>query len=133
MSLIVSPAHSRDLLKFKWRLLRPDGIIGVLSKKGVAAMKKPTKRQVRTQEVLSQQELPLVDVLRSTLFEAVIAAGSAEAMRMLEEQREALCGPRYKQVDERQAYRHGSCAGSLVMGGRRVTMPRPRPRSVEGR
>jgi len=96
-------------------------------------VKKPTKRLAATQELALPQEPPLVDVLRSNLFEAVIAAGSAEAMRMLEEQREALCGPRYKQVDERQAYRHGSCAGSLVMGGRRVTMPRPRARSVEGR
>jgi putative transposase len=96
-------------------------------------MEKPTKRLSAAQEVLEQQALPLADELRSSLFEAVVAAGTAEAIRMLEEQREALCGPRYKQVDERQAYRHGSCAGSLVMGGRRVTMPRPRVRSVEGR
>jgi len=96
-------------------------------------MKKPTKRLSAAQEVLEQQTLPLADELRASLFEAVVAAGTAEAIRMLEEQREALCGPRYKQVDERKAYRHGSCAGSLVMGGRRVTMPRPRARSVEGR
>jgi len=96
-------------------------------------VKKPIKRLSAAQEVLSQEQLPLVDVLRSSLFEAVVAAGSAEAIRMLEEQREAICGPRYRHMDERAAYRHGSCAGSLVMGGRRVTMSRPRLRSTEGK
>jgi putative transposase len=95
-------------------------------------VKKPIKRLAVAQEVLSQQSLPLVDVLRSSLFEAVVAAGSAEAIRMLEEQRDAICGPRYRHLEERAAYRHGSCAGSVVMGGRRVTMPRPRVRSAEG-
>lgn len=96
-------------------------------------MKKPIKRLAAAQEVLSQQALPLVDVLRSSLFEAVVAAGSAEAIRMLEEQRDAICGARYRHLEERVAYRHGSCAGSVVMGGRRVTMPRPRVRSAEGK
>jgi putative transposase len=96
-------------------------------------MKKPIKRLAAAQELLSHEWLPLVDVLRAGLFEAVVAAGSAEAMRMLEEQRDAICGPRYRHLEERAAYRHGSCPGSVVMGGRRVTMPRPRVRSAEGK
>jgi hypothetical protein len=40
-------------------------------------VKKPTKRLAVAQEALSQESLPLVDVVRSSLFEAVVAAGSA--------------------------------------------------------
>lgn len=95
-------------------------------------MKKPIKRRAAAQGLLSEESLPLVDALRAGLFEAVVAAGSAEAIRMLEEQRDAICGPRYRHLEERTAYRHGSCPGAVVMGGRRVTMPRPRVRSAEG-
>src|SRR5258708_19599390 len=67
------------------------------------------------------------------LLDAVVAAGALGAVEMLEGRREGLCGPKHAQTTEREAYRHGSCAGSLVMGGRRVVLPRPRVRSVEGR
>lgn len=96
-------------------------------------MKKAIKRPVLTQEFLAQLRLPLAELMRSTLLDTVITTGSIEAMRMLEEQREVLCGPRHAQSGIRQAYRHGHCPGSLVMGGRRVTLPRPRVRSLEGR
>src|SRR5712691_3903584 len=106
---------------------------GCFSRKERAAMKKAIRRPVVAQEVLAQLRLPLADLMRSTLLDTVITAGSLRAIEMLEQQREALCGPKHAQTTERQAYRHGSCAGSLVMGGRRVVLPRPRVRSVEGR
>jgi putative transposase len=96
-------------------------------------MKKAIKRQALTHEVLAQLRLPLANLMRSTLLDTVITTGSIEAIRMLEEQREALCGPKHSQDGERRAYRHGHCPGSLVMGGRRVTLPRPRVRTLEGR
>lgn len=95
-------------------------------------MKKPTNRTVPPQEALDQLRLPLAELMRSTLLDMVITAGTLEAVRMLDEQRAALCGPRYKQIEDRQAHRHGWCDGSLVMGGRRVTVKRPRVRSVGG-
>lgn len=96
-------------------------------------MKKAIKRTVLTQEALAQLRLPLAELMRTTLLDTVITAGSVEAIRMLKEQQEALCGPKHAQGEERQGYRHGHCPGSLVMGGRRVTLPRPRVRSLEGR
>ena len=96
-------------------------------------MKKPIKRPMLTQEVLAQLQAPLANLMRSTLLDTVITAGSVEAIRILEEQREVLCGPKHAQRDDRRAYRHGHCRGSLVMGGRRVTLPRPRVRSLRGR
>jgi transposase-like protein len=96
-------------------------------------MKKAIRRPVVAQEVLAQLRVPLAELMRSTLLDTVITAGSLRAIEMLEEQREALCGPKHAQNAERHAYRHGSCAGSVVMGGRRVVLPRPRVRSVERR
>lgn len=95
-------------------------------------MKKTIKRPVLTQEMLAQLRLPLANLMRSTLLDTVITTGSIEAIRMLEEQREALCGPKHSQDGDRRAYRYGHCPGSLVMGGRRVTLPRPRVRTLDG-
>ena len=71
-------------------------------------MKKAIRRQVVAQEVLAQLRAPLVELMRSTLLDTVITAGSLRAIEMLEEQREALCGPRHSQSEQRQAYRHGT-------------------------
>jgi transposase-like protein len=95
-------------------------------------MKKAIKSPALTQEALEQLRLPLANLMRATLLDTVITAGSVEAIKILEEEREALCGPKHTQREDRRAYRHGHCAGSLVMGGRRVTLPRPRVRSLEG-
>ena len=96
-------------------------------------MKKAIRRRGVPQEILSQLQLPLSELIRQTLLDTVITSGTIQAIEMLRSQQEALCGPRYKQVADRRAHRHGSTAGSLVMGGRRVTLPRPRVRSVAGR
>jgi hypothetical protein len=45
----------------------------------------------------------------------------------------ALCGERYAHLADRQALRAGHVASSLVLGGRRVAVQRPRARSVAGR
>ena len=96
-------------------------------------MKKAISRRAVPQEILSQLQVPLSELIRQTLLDTVITSGTIQAIEMLRSQQEALCGPRYKQVSDRKAHRHGSTPGSLVMGGRRVTLPRPRVRSVDGR
>src|SRR5574342_1088982 len=106
---------------------------GCFRRKERAAMKKAIRRPVLTQEVLAQLELPLAELMRRTFLDTVITTGSIQAIRMLKQQVEALCGPKHAQSEERRAYRHGHCPGSLVMGGRRVGLPRPRVRSLEGR
>ncbi len=51
---------------------------------------------------------------------------------LLEEELVALVGPKGKHNPERSASRHGSRSGQVVLGGRRVSVRRPRARSVEG-
>ena len=44
----------------------------------------------------------------------------------------AACGPRGKHDSERTANRHGTEAGSVTLGGRRVPVARPRVRAADG-
>lgn len=80
--------------------------------------------------------LPFVEVLfdlREGLRAMVTKTGLEILGAMLEEDRTALVGPRYGRLEERGAYRAGSVPGELVLGGRRVSVRRPRVRSLEGR
>jgi transposase-like protein len=45
---------------------------------------------------------------------------------------EALCGPKGRHHRDRTATRHGSEAGSVALGGRRLPVRRPRVRAVDG-
>ncbi|MGC2409295.1 MAG: IS256 family transposase [Methyloceanibacter sp.] len=67
------------------------------------------------------------------LHEWVAAAGLAAVMELLERERAALCGMRYRHDRSRSAFRGGHVASSLVLGGRRVGVRRPRVRSRNGR
>jgi putative transposase len=63
----------------------------------------------------------------------VIGAGLACVDEALEAERVVLCNDRYAHLADRQALRAGHVASSLVLGGRRVAVQRPRARSVAGR
>src|SRR5271168_2682566 len=77
--------------------------------------------------------LRLPGLVGEALYETVIGVGLACVDEALEAERVALCGARYVHRADRQALRAGHLASSLVLGGRRVTVSRPRVRSVEGR
>jgi len=69
---------------------------------------------------------------RQALRELVLVNGMRVFAEMLEEDRTALCGPRHQPSAERTAFRHGHDEGSLVFGGRKIRLPKPRVRSVAG-
>src|ERR1700692_5110202 len=54
-------------------------------------------------------------------------------MKCWKAERVALCGARYAHISDRGAMRGGHIASSLVLGGRRIGVSRPRVRSVDGR
>jgi putative transposase len=88
----------------------------------IAAVESPT---VRT--------LPLVDLLVDTkaeLVELLIRSGLRVVDAMLEEDRTALCGPRYAHQAARTASRAGTVPSEVVLGGRKVTVARPRVRAA---
>jgi len=76
--------------------------------------------------------LRLPGLVREALYETVIGAGLACVDEVLEGERTMLCGARYQHLSPREALRAGHVASSLVLGGRRVAVTRPRARSVDG-
>lgn len=103
-------------------------------------MKKYRVRKRRTTEApksgfVPQRVLPLVEVivaLKDGLRELVVSSGMQVLEALLEGDRETLCGPHKKPQIEREAYRHGYDHGQLVMGGRKVSVAKPRVRRVGG-
>ena len=78
-----------------------------------------------------QRQLPLVDLLvdtRAALLELAVSSGRQVLTTMLEEDRPAICGPRYEHQVARQASRAGTVPREVVLGGRKVAIRRPRAR-----
>ena len=96
-------------------------------------MKKSAKSKDGREAARGQLWLHLPGMVREALYDTVIGAGLACVDEVLETERVALCGERYEHLPDRQALRAGYVASSLVLGGRRVAVQRPRARSVAGR
>jgi len=81
------------------------------------------------------RHLPLVDLLvdtRTELFELAMRSGIKVFTAMLEEDRTAVCGPRYAHEPDRPASRAGTVRSEVVLGGRKVAIQRPRVRTADG-
>ena len=80
----------------------------------------------------TQRHLPLVDLLvdtRAELMELAVASGLKVLHTMLEDDRTALCGPRYQHHAAREASRAGTVPSEVILGGRKVQIRRPRVRT----
>jgi putative transposase len=71
-------------------------------------------------------------VAREGLLAMSVAAGMAVMQAMFDVEIAAVCGPRGRHDADRAATGHGRQAGSVVLGGRRVPVTRPRARTVDG-
>jgi len=81
------------------------------------------------------RHLPLVDLLVDTkteLLELALRSGLKVFTTMLEEDRTAICGPRYAHQPEQPASRAGTTRSEVVLGGRKVAIQRPRVRTPAG-
>ena len=61
-----------------------------------------------------------------------MAAGLAVMQTILEAEVTEIAGPKGKHNPERVAVRHGAEKGSVTLGGRRVSVTRPRARTTDG-
>jgi putative transposase len=111
----------------KWRYSSPDRHDQVGQEGGETAMGENDRRARE-----SKGQSPQLDLL-TPLHEWVAAAGLAAVMELLERERAALCGMRYRHNRARGAFRGGHVSSSLVFGGRRVALRRPRVRGCDGR
>ena len=81
------------------------------------------------------RHLPLVELLVDTkteLLELALRSGLKVFTAMLDEDRTAICGPRYAHEPDRPASRAGSARSEVVLGGRKVAIQRPRVRTAGG-
>jgi putative transposase len=82
-----------------------------------------------------QVQLALTDIAgaaREGLLAMSVATGLAVMAAMFEAEITEACGPKGKHNQHRAAVRHGSEKGSVTLGGRRVSVIRPRARTVDG-
>src|SRR5882672_3881957 len=103
------------------------------SRTGSSAGKAPALSPVATVQV----PLPLLAVLadaKTAFFGLCLTAGQQVFQTLMEQDRMQLCGPKNVPVPDpdRQAYRGGSAPSEVVLGGRRIVLPRLRARSVTG-
>lgn len=107
-------------------------MIGLLYEEEAAMKKNANGSDGRKAGEPGQLWLRLPGLVREALYDTVIGTGLACVSEVLEAERARLCGTRYQHQTQRQALRAGTVASSLVLGGRRVNVRRPRVRSVDG-
>ena len=95
-------------------------------------MRKTDKKREKEQSAIGQLGFPFQGLAREALWDTVVLSGFGFVQDELEAERTALCGERYAHPEHRQAVRAGHVPSSLVMGGRRVEIRRPRARSTDG-
>src|SRR3984885_6648502 len=100
-------------------------------------MEKARKKKAESQGgARAQMLIPLLGVLatvKGALLDLVIGSGIEVLQLLLEQDRELLCGARYHHDADRKASRAGYAPGELGLGGRRVTVKRPRARRATAR
>jgi len=74
----------------------------------------------------------IAGLCREGLMAVAVEAGLATAMAMMRSEAEALCGSWNARDPQRTHVRGGTAATSVVMGGQKLPMRRPRVRTVEG-
>lgn len=94
--------------------------------------KKVARKEATKERIAEVVQLGLSGIVRQGLREVIFDEGMQVVLAMLEDERTAFCGPRYKQGPQRQGRRHGHADGELVLGGRLVSVRRPRVRGEQG-
>jgi putative transposase len=90
----------------------------------------PAEVAVPEQVIVSMAEI--AESAKEGLLALAVSTGLQVMTAMFEEDVTALCGPESKHNGDRAGYRHGSEAGSVTLGGRRIPVTRPRVRAADG-
>jgi len=83
-------------------------------------------------EAVSVTLAEIAGSLREGLLALAVGTGLQVMGALIDEGVTALAGPKFKHNPDRAAVRHGTEAGSVVLGGRTVPVRRPRVRSADG-
>lgn len=102
--------------------------------------KHPTEKRIhqgaeRAETMTVQLPLPLLSTLAEVedgLFGLFVETGRQVLEVMMEQDRTALCGPKWVPNPQRETGRAGSTGSEVTLGGRRIKIRRPRARTIEG-
>ena len=98
------------------------------------SLTKSIRKKFAAEDAQVQLSVPVAGVLRdvqSAFYGLCINAGKAVLGAMMEAERTELCGPKGVPNVQRTAYRGGHTRTSVVLGGRRIAINRPRARSTQ--
>jgi putative transposase len=95
--------------------------------------KKPEQKRIELPEHVQVCLGELAGRVREGLLAFSVGVGLEVLHALLEEDTGAIVGERGRWNPDRSAYRHGRETSSLSLGGRKVSVERPRVRSVEGK
>ncbi len=97
---------------------------GALGSNVVARLALPETVSVALEEIATD--------MREGMLALAVGTGLQVMQQLMEADVAAVCGPKGKHNPAREAVRHGSEAGSVTLGGRRVLVRRPRMRTADG-
>jgi putative transposase len=98
--------------------------------RGAQPGRQPGEIGVPEQVIVSMAEI--AESAKEGLLALAVGTGLQVMAAMFAEDVERLCGPQGRHNPDRGGYRHGSEAGSVTLGGRRVPVARPRVRAADG-
>jgi putative transposase len=90
----------------------------------------PVEVAVPEQVIVSMAEI--AGAAKEGLLALAVGTGLQVMAAMFEQDVDRLCGPDGRHNPDRAGYRHGTGAGSVTLGGRRLPVTRPRVRSAVG-
>ncbi len=94
--------------------------------------RKPGQRRVELPEEVQVSLAELADRTKQGLLAFAVGVGLEVFHTLLAEDVAQVVGPKGKHLPERSAYRHSTERSSIVLGGRRVGVDKPRVRTLAG-
>ncbi len=94
--------------------------------------REPLDGQIAVPEQVAVSMAEIAGSVKEGLLALAVGAGLQVMAAMFAEDAERLCGPGGKHNPGRAGYRHGTEAGSVTLGGRRIGATRPRVRAADG-
>jgi putative transposase len=101
-------------------------------KKHRRAQPDPVPGQVAVPEQVIVSMAEIAESAREGLLALAVGTGLQVMTAMFAEDVTRLCGPDGKHDRDRAGYRHGTGAGAVTLGGRRIGVARPRVRAADG-
>jgi len=101
-------------------------------KKHLCAQSDPQPAEVAVPEQVIVSMAEIAGAVQEGLLALAVGTGLQVMAAMFAEDTGRLCGPDGKHNPERAGYRHGTGAGSVTLGGRRLAVTRPRVRAADG-